>query len=161
MLHQIGGYQMNDMTEKEQPVSSFIKLERYNSLKLIASIHSGLTSLAKVLKGKAIITTEARQLASSLLKREVGFQILLKTKNLGVKFDYFQTPTAWLSLCEGPLDPLDYLSSIVSKAASVERWYLKVKSSSDGKSLFRDSLDLSDLFTPSIFLNAFRQQTAR
>ena len=74
----------------------------------------------------------------------------------------FQTPTSWLSLSEGPLDPLDYLSSVVSKAASVERWYLKVKSNpQDSSSLFREPVDLSDLFTPNIFLNAFRQQAAR
>ncbi|XP_075248310.1 cytoplasmic dynein 2 heavy chain 1-like [Convolutriloba macropyga] len=143
MLHQIGSYAMaQDMSKDESPVSSFVKLERHNSLKLISTIHQSLTSLAKVLKGKAIITSDTRQLASALLKRE--------------------TPTTWLSLSEGPLDPLDYLSSVVSKAASVEKWYLKVKSSaSNVTSLFRDSLDLSDLFNPAIFLNAFRQQAAR
>ena len=77
MLHQIGNYAMGSDassskgSKKESPVSSFVKLERFNALKLINTIHQSLTALAKVLKGKAMITTDIRQLASALLKREV------------------------------------------------------------------------------------------
>ena len=87
-------------SSKESPITSFLILERYNSIKLVQFVHSSLTSLSKVLKGSQLLTKEVQVLSESLLSG--------------------QTPLAWLDQWEGPEEPFEYLRVLVSKSKSVE-----------------------------------------
>lgn len=68
-----------------------------------------------------------------------------------------QTPNSWQKKWEGPEDPLAYLRATMRKALAIQTWLPKAESNQ----LLQESLDLSHLFHPETFLNAFRQQTAR
>lgn len=58
---------------------------------------------------------------------------------------------------EGPVDPVHWLRSLVSKALALGSWVEKC----EAKTLLKEEIDLSELFHPDTFLNALRQQTAR
>ena len=70
---------------------------------------------------------------------------------------HHETPGSWMKLWEGPEDPVQWLKAIMQKTNALSVWLEKVK----GGSLLSSVLDLSELFHPDTFLNAFRQQTAR
>ena len=54
-------------------------------------------------------------------------------------------------------DPLKYLRGLISRAVATQTWLDKATHGT----ILRDTLDLSDLFHPDTFLNAFRQHTVR
>jgi len=70
---------------------------------------------------------------------------------------HHETPASWMKLWDGPKDPVQWLKAIMQKTNALSGWIDKVKSNS----LLSNALDLSELFHPDTFLNAFRQQTAR
>ncbi|XP_022234957.1 cytoplasmic dynein 2 heavy chain 1-like [Limulus polyphemus] len=121
----------------ELPVVTFVRLEHYNGIRLVQSIHASLAALSKVIRGTILLNKETRTLATSLLQHE--------------------TPTQWQKKWEGPDDPLQYLRSVMSRALAIQKWLQKTES----ESLLQDTLDLSELFHPDTFLNALRQQSAR
>ena len=101
------------------------------------AIHSQLSALNKVLKNSSLMSAAVYSLATSLLRHEV--------------------PAQWCSLWDGPADPFQYLRALVAKTMAVGLWSEKQAKGV----LLNDGLDLSDLFRPSAFINAVRQQTAR
>ncbi|KAK3801155.1 hypothetical protein RRG08_006872 [Elysia crispata] len=119
------------------PILTFINLERYNAIKLVQSVHASLAALSKVIRGTQLLTTDVQNLAAALLNQE--------------------TPLNWLSQWDGPEDPVQYLRGLVSRAAAIQTWVERAESGA----LLRETLDLSELFRPDTFLNAFRQQIAR
>lgn len=127
----------SDKTGQEAPIISFIKLEQYNAIKLVQSIHQSLASLSKIIRGTMLLTKEVQNLAAALLNQE--------------------TPLDWQGKWDGPEDPMQYLRGLVTRATAIQTWVDKA----DHGNLLRDTLDLSDLFHPDTFLNALRQQTAR
>ena len=70
---------------------------------------------------------------------------------------FFQTPQTWQDRWEGPTDPMQYLRAVISKAKAMQQ----LTSLTRDRELFSQTINLSDLFRPDTFLNAFRQQTAR
>jgi len=60
-----------DKTGKESPIVSFIRLERYNAVKLVQSIHHSLAALSKIIRGTQLLTKEVQNLAAALLNQEV------------------------------------------------------------------------------------------
>ncbi|KAK3100036.1 hypothetical protein FSP39_013759 [Pinctada imbricata] len=126
-----------DKTGQEPPIISFIKLEQYNAIRLVQSIHQSLAQLSKVIRGTQLLTKEVQNLAAALLNQE--------------------TPLNWLDKWDGPEDPIQYLRGLIARAVAIQKWVEKA----DNGSLLRDTLDLSELFHPDTFLNALRQQTAR
>lgn len=64
---------------------------------------------------------------------------------------------SWMKKWEGPEDPMHYLRALVAKTMAIEEWVEK----NERRTLLNETLDLSELFHPDTFLNAFRQQTAR
>ncbi|XP_069998938.1 cytoplasmic dynein 2 heavy chain 1 isoform X2 [Penaeus vannamei] len=121
----------------ESPVKSFIQLEYYSVISIVQTVHRSLAQLSKVIRGTLLLTSDVQKLADSLLSQE--------------------TPSSWLSLWEGPEDPLEYLRSLVRRANGIGKWVAK----SDQGNLLKEPLDLSDLLHSATFLNALRQQTAR
>ncbi|XP_076467409.1 LOW QUALITY PROTEIN: cytoplasmic dynein 2 heavy chain 1-like [Babylonia areolata] len=126
-----------DRSGKQSPTLAFLLLERYNGIKLAQAVHASLAALSKVIRGTQLLTSEVQKLAGALLHQE--------------------TPGEWLSQWDGPEDPIQYLKGLVARASAIQVWVDKAENGS----LFRDALDLSELFRPDTFLNALRQQTAR
>lgn len=58
---------------------------------------------------------------------------------------------------DGPEDPIQFIRGLVSRSQAVLEWVERAEQNR----LLEQILDLSDLFHPDTFLNAFRQQTAR
>uniref|UniRef100_A0A2C9JPE7 Dynein heavy chain C-terminal domain-containing protein n=1 Tax=Biomphalaria glabrata TaxID=6526 RepID=A0A2C9JPE7_BIOGL len=127
----------SEKVSNESPVLTFIKLESYNAIKLVQSIHTSLAALSKVIRGTQLLTSDVQMLAAALLNQE--------------------TPLDWLNKWDGPEDPVQYLRGLVSRAAAIQKWVERAESGA----LLRETLDLSELFKPDTFLNAFRQQIAR
>ncbi|CAL1541204.1 unnamed protein product [Lymnaea stagnalis] len=127
----------SEKASNESPVLTFIKLESYNAIKLVQSVHASLAALSKVIRGTQLLTSDVQMLAAALLNQE--------------------TPLNWLSKWDGPEDPVQYLRGLVTRAAAIQTWVERAESGA----LLRETLDLSDLFRPDTFLNALRQQTAR
>ncbi|VDP79028.1 unnamed protein product [Echinostoma caproni] len=125
----------------EPPVLQFLRLEWHNALHLVQTVHNGLAGLSRACRGTQLVTAGLHQLAESLLHGE--------------------TPKTWLDEWpEGALDPVSFLRDLVRKASAVQDW---LEREENNQLIQRDSpaLDLADLFRPSTFLNAVRQQTAR
>ncbi|XP_041357041.1 cytoplasmic dynein 2 heavy chain 1-like isoform X2 [Gigantopelta aegis] len=127
----------SEKTGKSSPIVSFILLERYNAVKLVQSVHQSLAALSKVIRGTQLLTNEVQNLAAALLNQE--------------------TPIIWQNRWDGPEDPLHYLRGLVTRAIAIQSWVERAET----ESLLTQTLDLSELFHPDTFLNAFRQQTAR
>lgn len=87
--------------------------------------------------GTQLVTKSVQGVASSLMNHE--------------------TPSDWLKLWDGPEDPAQWLKAVTQKTVALGTWLEKVQSNA----LLANVLDLSQLFHPDTFLNAFRQQTAR
>jgi len=119
------------------PVVGFVELEQYNAMVLVQSVHKDLEDLTKVIKGAALLTPEIQTVALSLLRRD--------------------TPSKWTKMWDGPEDPLKWCREAVHKAMALNSWAEKVRSGT----LLSSELDMSELFQPSVFLNALRQETAR
>ncbi|CAG0920502.1 unnamed protein product, partial [Notodromas monacha] len=123
-----------DLANSDQPVTSFLQLEYYNAVLVVQSVHKSLAELSKVINGSLLLSSKAKRIAADLMQQE--------------------TPGSWLSLWDGPEEPMSYLRALASKAQSVQRLAAK-------NSLVNANLDLSQLLHPNMFLTALRQETAR
>ncbi|CAI9737451.1 cytoplasmic dynein 2 heavy chain 1-like isoform X1 [Octopus vulgaris] len=119
------------------PLLAFIQLEKYNAIKLIQFVHLSLASLSKVIRGSTLLTASVQQLAEALLNQE--------------------TPIKWLDFWDGPENPVNFLRGLVSRTSAVLQWV----EMAENNTILDQQLDLSNLFHPGTFLDAFRQQTAR
>lgn len=63
----------------------------------------------------------------------------------------------WQSKYEGSEEPLEYLTSLMTRSIAITSWLQRAESGD----LLKDTVDISELFHPETFLNALRQQTAR
>ncbi|CAH8521268.1 unnamed protein product [Heterobilharzia americana] len=123
--------QHEDRSTNERPVREFLQLELHNALQLVQSVHSSLASLSRACRGTQLVRGNLYQLANSLLKGE--------------------TPDSWLSQWpEGPDEVVPFLKDLVAKRMLYRHGLSKPK-----------MINLANLFRPTTFLNALRQQTAR
>lgn len=116
---------------------SFLRLERYNAVKLVQFVHSCLAALSRVIRGANLLSGDVQTLAQALLQGE--------------------TPLNWQAAWDGPEDPIQFLRGLILRATALDRWLDRAERGS----LLSEELDLSELFHPDTFLNALRQQTAR
>lgn len=128
---------VSDSDNAADPIDAFVKLEYYNVVSLMQSVHRTLGNMSKVIRGIMVPTEVLVSVADSLLKRE--------------------TPSEWLKKWEGASDAMSYLQGIVTRAIAVQRWKGKAKEGS----ILRSPVDLSDLLNPDTFLSAFKQHCAR
>ena len=56
---------------------TFVRLERYNAIKLVQSVHGSLAALSKVIRGTQLLTSDVQNLAAALLNQEVGPSVTL------------------------------------------------------------------------------------
>lgn len=70
-----------------------------------------------------------------------------------------QTPAAWQRAWDGPDNPQTYISALMHRAKAIQLiWLARAKTDT---LITGDALDLSQLFRPATFLNAYRQTVAR
>ncbi|CAH8515920.1 unnamed protein product [Schistosoma mattheei] len=126
----------------ESPIQEFLHLELYNALQLIQHVHLSLASIARACKGTQLVNGVMHQLANSLLHGE--------------------TPDSWLlQWPEGPNEVVPFLRELVVKANAVQTWTKQAENNQFSNEQNVQSLDLANLFHPTTFLNALRQQSAR
>uniref|UniRef100_A0A8C4QBH8 Cytoplasmic dynein 2 heavy chain 1 n=1 Tax=Eptatretus burgeri TaxID=7764 RepID=A0A8C4QBH8_EPTBU len=118
-------------------VGQSLMYEERTGLQLVQIIHSSLRDLSRVIRGTSLPNAAVHSTATSLLSQ--------------------QCPAAWQTLWEGPADPAHFLRTVVYRARAV----LDMVKRLDKGTLLSDTINLSDLFHPQVFLNALRQQTAR
>jgi len=66
-------------------------------------------------------------------------------------------PSAWEKRWEGPENPTAWIRIANKKGSALMKWV----QGAQAKSLFKNGVNLSELFHPETFLNAFRQRNAR
>ncbi len=119
------------------PVDDFVGMEHDFSGDICVQVDNALHALKKVLFGSGLLTPAIQATATSLLADAV--------------------PTAWSKLWEGPEKPQIWLRELIRKRMALSKW----KSYSTKGNLLEEALVLGDVFSPSTFINALRQQTAR
>ena len=120
----------------DDPLESFVYAEAYNCYNMLDKINKSIEGLSQVLFGSGILTSEVQTEAIELLKGQI--------------------PATWLKMWDGPNNPNSWLKGFCKRAFSLKTWLEMLKSDPLGF-----DLNLSELFHPEIFLNAFRQRTAR
>ncbi|KJH46850.1 hypothetical protein DICVIV_07087 [Dictyocaulus viviparus] len=112
-------------------------LEFVYALKVVKKIHASLTLINKTIRGIIVPDRKVMETIGSLQSH--------------------QTPDIWQDFWSGPRNPVEYLSTLIYKAKSVQELVSLSK-----KIDFRQStINFSKLFRPVRLLNALRQLTAR
>jgi len=68
-----------------------------------------------------------------------------------------EVPAAWEKQWEGPENPTAWIRIANKKGSALIKWV----QAAQAKSLLKNEVNLSELFHPETFLNAFRQRNAR
>ena len=71
----------SDKSGTDPPITSFIRLEYYNAIKLVKSVHSTLSALSKVIRGSSLLTSEVQTMAGALLMQEVSWGFVKLSTN--------------------------------------------------------------------------------
>lgn len=124
-------------TNNESSLLTFLSEEYSEGIQLVQHIHKCFSTLNRITKKTMVAEPKDLQLANELLT--------------------LQTPKTWQNLWNGPTDPNQYLTSVMSKTAFIA----KLKSIQDKNYLFQQSINLSLLFHPETFLTAFKQDISR
>ena len=120
-----------------KPIDDFVEMENELANDICSLVASTLSSLKKVLFGSGLVTPNIQMAAKALLADTV--------------------PPSWNKRWEGPEKPMQWLKELTRKRAAIMRWKAAIAKGQ----LLSEAVCLSDLFTPSTFINALRQQTAR
>nr|CAG4710000.1 unnamed protein product [Naegleria fowleri] len=121
------------------PVDSFFTLEMDNALELIKFIDSEIQKISDVIKGIALIDTSIHQNGVSLMNGTIPERWQLRWEN-----GPFNNVTAWIN-------------EVISKTLKLHEYCSLI---SQGK-LYSKPIELNNMFSPHIFFNALKQQTAR
>lgn len=130
-------YKLKGNNVDAAPLDAFVLMECEKAHNLVKYVNSEILSLTKVINGSVLLSPKISALGNSLLRSQV--------------------PDRWSDQWEGPEDPYNWLSGLVSRAVALEKWAERV----DQGTLLTNPVDLGELIRPETFLNALRQQTAR
>jgi len=133
----LGGGGGKDKKAGLEPVDAFVIMEFEQSGELCAAVDASLLALKKVLFGSGLLSPSIQAIAMTLMSDGV--------------------PAEWSRRWEGPEKPQTWLRELVRRRIALSKWLtLSAKGT-----LLEQPLELADLFNPSTFLNALKQQTAR
>jgi dynein heavy chain 2 len=118
-------------------LEDFVSMENELSCQMCILVDNSINALKKVLFGSGLLTPSIQAVAISLLSGSV--------------------PNEWNKRWEGPEKPQMWLRELLRKRISL----MKLKTTSAKGSILDAPVALGDLFNPSTFVNALRQQTAR
>ena len=119
------------------PVAYFVQTETLRAYHLVKDVDLCLGRLKRVLDGSELLTPAIMADAQVLMSGRV--------------------PDRWDRVWEGPEVPSAWIQGCVSRRRALVEWSTKSRRGS----LLDGEIDLGDLFNPSTFLNAVKQQTAR
>ena len=123
--------------EGTSPVDTIIALEIAKAKSLLKLVDDSTGAIGRVVRGTELLDASTKSQGNALVQGTV--------------------PSAWEALWEGPTKPDTWMNAVASRIVALARWQ---QASSSGQ-LLREPLRLSELLSPSFFLTALRQQTAR
>lgn len=121
----------------EDPVEGFIFLEASQSLEILEQINEEFQQVEAVVAGNGLLTTEIQSFCVQLLTS--------------------QLPKRWEAVWSGTEDPNEWIKCFGKKLYQLKRW---VECATSGN-ILNEEFDLSDLFHPEVFINAWRQRISR
>ena len=119
------------------PVDIIIAHEINKAKLLLKVVDDSTGAIGRVVRGTELLDATTKAQGNALVKGVV--------------------PTAWADVWEGPEAPVSWMKQAVSKIVALIRW----QQASLAGNLLSSPLRLNELLSPSFFLTALRQQTAR
>ena len=120
------------------PLESFVVNESLKVYELLQTLQGTLSGLSAVVNGNGLLTDELSNEGRALMLGQVPWW-------------------RWCRLWAGPEDPAVFVREVVQRRQALLGWTARAEAGT----LLDAPLLLSELFTPKVFLNALRQQTAR
>lgn len=148
----------NSSGKQTSPIDEFVKMEYEFAGEMCLMIDSMLEALRKVLFGAGLLTPVIHSIATALLSDRVPAEWTTKPPKGG--------PAGWQT---GPeTSPQGWLRELIRKRVALQKWVNAVNKgvlldagAVTGANGAHSGLVLGDLFNPSTFINALRQQTTR
>jgi hypothetical protein len=119
------------------PVDTIIALEIAKAKALLKLVDECTGAIGRVVRGTELLDATTKSQGNALVQDTV--------------------PSAWSDIWEGPATPSHWMKAAVHRIAALGRW----QQASLSGSLLSSPLCLAELLSPSFFLTALRQQTAR
>lgn len=119
------------------PVEAFTYMEMMSGMEILENVNVSIRNIIGVLQGQLMLTPKIESDATQLMSNQV--------------------PSAWEKKWEGPENPTNWIRVVTKKGNALISWVQHVQA----KSLLKNGINLSDLFHPETFLNAFRQRNSR
>lgn len=119
------------------PTDSFVALEMNKIHSLVMLVNTAMSNMNSLVYGSGLLTPEIQSDGLALLAGE--------------------TPWRWARNWYGPEAPSSWIKELAMRKMAIVKWMDRVERGS----LLSGPLNLAQLFQPSVFLNALRQQTAR
>jgi len=120
-----------------QPVDTIIALEVNKAKQLLKLVDESTGAIGRVVRGTELLNATTKAQGNALVQGTV--------------------PSAWSDVWDGPEVPVAWMKQAVAKVIALANW----QQQSLAGALLCDPLNLNDLLSPSFFLTALRQQTAR
>ena len=120
-----------------QPVDTIIALEINRAKALLKVVDESMGAIGRVVRGTELLDATTKAQGNALVQGTV--------------------PKMWEEVWEGPEAPVAWMKSAAAKIVALARW----QQASLSGNLLDSPLRLSELLSPSFFLTALRQQTAR
>jgi len=119
------------------PVETIIALEMAKAKALLKLVDDATAAIGRVVRGTELLDASTKSQGNALVQGAV--------------------PSAWSDMWEGPTKPDVWMKAAATRIVALGRW----QQAAALGTLLRDPLRLSELLSPSFFLTALRQQTAR
>jgi len=124
-------------SEGLSPVETIIALEMAKAKALLKLVDDATAAIGRVVRGTELLDASTKSQGNALVQGAV--------------------PSAWSDMWEGPTKPDVWMKAAATRIVALGRW----QQAAALGTLLRDPLRLSELLSPSFFLTALRQQTAR
>jgi dynein heavy chain 2 len=128
-----------DKGESLDPIRAFLSLEFKNAIALFKFVDNRLKNIEDAIRGTVLVNSTIKEDSWALLSGNI--------------------PPKWQEKWDhGPNTRIQvWLNEVIRKTLSLYQWCEYSKTNS----LLKQEIDLRNLFNPNIFLNAFKQYTAR
>ena len=119
------------------PVDTIIALELQKAKSLLKLIDESTGAIGQVVRGTQLLDASTKSQGNALVTSTV--------------------PSAWEAAWEGPVKPDVWMKAVASRIVALGRW----QQAASAGTLLNEPIRLAELLSPSFFLTALRQQTAR
>ncbi|CAI4230143.1 unnamed protein product [Auanema sp. JU1783] len=129
--------QIPNAIESGDPLVEVMSIEYAHAIQVVQSIHISLSKVSKAIRGVEAADSSTLKTIESLRLQSV--------------------PQNWENVWIGPVNPAEYLTSLIFKAKATEELLTLTKQGE----LLSKPVNMSKLLRPGVLLNALRQVTAR